>query len=208
MNMKFKTIEDKAEWLNPETDTRNISDEFKGMSTEIIRMSLQSRRVPAVNIAMNLTHDFNKSSVLRSNECFAFREFVLFNKPNDQDEKSTEGIKKFDRRGSVGMQNYANIVHTADWFTTLQQYKDEGYTIFAVDNIASYNPQPIYDAVLPLKTVFVYGEEGLGLSDEVIKACDQMIYIEQYGICRSLNISQAAAICMYEYSRQNRIPLD
>lgn len=195
---------DKPEYLNPETDTRNVIDEFKGMATEIIRMSMQKRRVPAVNVTMNLTHDFNKASVLRANEAYAFREFALVNKINPQLPDKPEGIKKFDRRGSVGVENYANVRHTTDWLSLLTEYRDEGYKIFAVDNIDEYEPVIIYDAVMPEKSVFVYGEEGLGLSKEIIEFCDEMIYIPQFGVPRSLNISQAAATVMYEYAKQNQ----
>lgn len=194
---------DKPEYLNPETDTRNVVDEFKGMSTEIIRMSMQARRVPAVNVAMNLTHDFNKASVLRSHEAFAFKEFVLINKVNEQDPENSAGVKKFNKRGTVGAHLYANIRHETNWEKLFAEYKNEGYTIFAVDNIEGYKPKPIYSVSFPVKSVFVYGEEGLGLSDAVIEFCDEMIYIPQYGIPRSLNIAQAASIVMYDYCRQN-----
>lgn len=195
---------DKPEYLNPATDTRNVVDEFKGMSTEIIRMRMQSRRVPAVNIAMNLTHDFNKASVLRSHEAHAFKEFILINKVNEQDPTNPSGVKKFNKRGTVGTHLYSNIKHTTDWKTVIEGYRSEGYTIFAVDNIDSYQPKSIDEAAMPVKSVFVYGEEGLGLSNEVIESCDEMIYIPQYGIPRSLNIAQAASIVMYEYARQNK----
>lgn len=197
-------ITDKPEYLHPTTDTRNVADQFKGMSTDAIRLAMQPVRVPAVNIAMNLTHDFNKGSVLRASEAHAFKEFVLVNHPNPQRPESKEGIKKVDWRGAVGMRAYANIRYVVDWENLLDNYRSEGYTIFAVDNIPSYEPKPIYDTVMPLKSAFVYGEEGLGLSNEVIAKCDKMIYIPQFGVVRSLNIAQAAAICMYEYSRQNR----
>ena len=195
---------DKPEYLNPSTDTRNVADEFKGMETSIIRMAMDKRRVPAVTVVMNLTHDFNKASVLRAHEAHAFKEFVLINKVNDQDPQNPDGVKKFNKRGTVGTHLYANVKHTTNWFKVLEDYRKEGYTIFAVDNIESYNPKPIDEAVMPAKSVFVYGEEGLGLSDEVIEACDEMIYIPQFGVPRSLNIAQAASICMYEYARQNK----
>jgi len=198
------TNADKPEYFDPETDTRNVADEFKGLSTEIIRMNMQTRRVPAINVAMNLTHDFNKASCLRSGEAFAFKEFVFVNKPNDQVPSSVEGVKRWNKTGSVGMEHYANVRHLIDWQSLFNEYREQGYTIFAVDNISSYKPKAIYDAVMPEKSVFVYGEEGLGLSSEMIEACDEMIYIPQYGIPRSLNIAQAASIVMHEYTRQNR----
>jgi tRNA G18 (ribose-2'-O)-methylase SpoU len=189
--------------MDPAADTRNVADEFKGMSTDAIRLAMQPRRTQLINVAMNLTHEFNKSACLRAAEAHGSKLFVFVNKVNDQDPTNPEGVRKWDKRGAVGMANYHNIRHTVDWKALFAEYRAEGYAIYAVDNnIAFGEPQVIYNTTFPEKTMFVYGEEGLGLSDEMLKACDAMVYIPQFGVVRSLNISQAAAICMYEYSRQ------
>jgi tRNA G18 (ribose-2'-O)-methylase SpoU len=189
---------------NKLNDKRNVVDEFKTMSIETIRMSMDKRRVPAVNMTMNLTQDFNKSSSLRSSEAFAFSEFIFVNRVNPQEKITNFGVKKWDKRGSVGMNHYANIRHCTDWKSVLNEYKERGYKIFAVDNIAEYKPQVVYEVELPAKSLFVYGEEGRGLSKDLVEASDSMIYIPQYGIPRSLNIASAASIIMYEYARQNK----
>lgn len=191
--------------IDPATDTRNVADEFKGMTVDAIRLEMQKRRTPLVNIAMNLTSDFNKSSVLRAANSFAAREFILVNRVNDQNPTSIQGIKKFDKRGAVGMTHYETVRHTTDWKALFVEFREQGYTIFAVDNNIDFaEPQAIYNTTFPEKTVFVYGEEGLGLSEEMLRASDAMVYIPQFGVVRSLNISQAAAVCMYEYSRQHQ----
>ena len=196
---------DSTQEFDPLTDTRNIADEFKGMSVDAIRLAVQKIRTPMVNIAMNLTSDFNKSSVLRAHNAHAGREFVLVNRVNEQDPSNTEGIKKWDKRGAVGTAHYETLKYVTDWETLFEGYRAEGYTIYAVDNNVDFGePVAIYNEVFPEKTAFVYGEEGLGLSPEMIRACDAMVYIPQFGTVRSLNISQAAAVCMYEYSRQHR----
>jgi tRNA G18 (ribose-2'-O)-methylase SpoU len=192
-------------YFDPKTDTRNVADEFKGMSTDAIRLEMQPRRTPLVNIVMNLTSDFNKSSVLRAANAHAAREFIMINRINDQDPTNPQGAKKFDNRGAVGMVHYETVRHTTDWKSVFAEFREQGYTIYAVDNnVAFGEPKVIYNTVLPEKTVFVYGEEGLGLSNEMLEACDEMVYIPQFGVVRSLNISQAAAVCMYEYSRQHQ----
>lgn len=43
----------------------------------------------------------------------------------------------------------------------------------------------------PEKSVFLFGEEQIGLADELIQAADKMIYIPQTGSVRSLSISGA-----------------
>lgn len=199
-------MEDVTLEIDPAADVRNVVDEFKGLSVDTIRLQMQARRTPLVNIATNLTSDFNKSSIMRAGEAHAAREFVLLNRVNDQLPEAPEGVKRYDRRGAVGMHNYANLRHLAypRWIELFAGYRAEGYSIFAIDNVVDFEPKPIYDAQLPEKTAFVYGEEGPGLPSEIIEACDEMLYIPQFGVVRSLNVAQAAAVCMYEYSRQHR----
>jgi tRNA G18 (ribose-2'-O)-methylase SpoU len=192
--------------INPATDTRNVIDEFKGMSDDFVRLELQKRRTPMISIALNLSHDFNKAACMRAHNAYAGKKFIFLNKPNDQIKDSKEGTKRWDKRGAVGTQNYESISHLSIeyWEELFSDLRSEGYRIYAVDNSTGFSPKPIYDTVMPELSVFVYGEEGLGIPTEIIKACDEMIYIPQFGSVRSLNISQAAATVMYEYSRQHR----
>lgn len=43
------------------------------------------------------------------------------------------------------------------------------------------------------------GNEGKGLPQEVLNICDSTLEIEQYGTTRSLNVSVAAGIVLYDY---------
>jgi tRNA G18 (ribose-2'-O)-methylase SpoU len=60
----------------------------------------------------------------------------------------------------------------------------------------------------PMTPCFIMGSEGHGLSDEfmkIMKPIAQTLTISQYGLVRSLNVSIAASIVMYEYLRQMRV---
>lgn len=60
----------------------------------------------------------------------------------------------------------------------------------------------IQECRLPSPCVWVFGHEGQGLSPEVLSRCELRLRIEQPGGQESLNVAAAAAICMYEASRQ------
>lgn len=188
-------------------DTRNVADEFKGLSNEDIRDALAERRTDMVCIAQNLTHDFNKSSCVRNMNAFSGRKFIFLNRDNEQNPEAPHGKKHWDRRGAVGAQNYENIEHYrhARWAEVFAQLHAEGYTIYAVDNIPQYEPRNVYTEQFPAKSAFVYGEEGIGLSDELIQACDRMIYIPQTGSVRSLNIGVAHGIVSAFYTAQHAV---
>jgi len=46
---------------------------------------------------------------------------------------------------------------------------------------------------------FVFGEENLGVDEELRKISSKVLYIKQYGSVRSLNVGCASAIVMYDY---------
>jgi tRNA G18 (ribose-2'-O)-methylase SpoU len=191
--------------IDPADDTRNVIDMFKGMNEDIIRGEQEKRRTKMVSIALNMTHDFNKSSVLRNHSAFTGGRFIFLNRPNDQID-TREGTKRWDKRGSVGVQNYNTVEHLAitHWRELFAALRADGYRIFAVDNTVGFDPKPVYRADLPEKSVFVYGEEGPGIPREIIEECDEMVYIPQQGVTpRSVNVAVAAGIVMYEYMRQH-----
>lgn len=169
----------------------NVMPQFTNMDVDQIKELLAHGRSPLINVCMNLTSDFNKSSVIRAANAFLAQETILV------------GGKKYDRRGTVGMHHLELIKHADNLEEVVAYLHASDYTVYAVDNIPSYNPRVIYDVELPKKSAFVYGEEQLGLSQGSIELCDSMIYIPQRGAARSLNVAQSAAVVMAEYTRQH-----
>lgn len=191
--------------ISPVSDTRNVADEFKGVAVEQIRETLDTRRTQMVCIAQNLTSDFNKSSCVRNMNAFSGRKFIFLNRENEQNPDAPTGVARWDKRGAVGANHYEHIEHYRHdrWKEVFTTLRDEGYTIYAVDNIPSYNPVSVYTEQFPEKSVFVYGEEGLGLTADIINACDRMVYIPQTGSVRSLNIAVAHGIVSAFYTAQH-----
>jgi 23S rRNA (guanosine2251-2'-O)-methyltransferase len=52
--------------------------------------------------------------------------------------------------------------------------------------------------------VIVFGREGAGLHDLVRRTCDHLLRIPMAGGVRSLNVSTAGAVVLYEAARQRR----
>ncbi len=66
----------------------------------------------------------------------------------------------------------------------------------------SDNATCIYDTELPEDVAFIVGSERNGLSDELLAQCDMVVYIPVPGPTRSLNVSHAAAVALFEWQRQ------
>lgn len=201
------TSRETAYTIEQALDPRNVHDQFKGMNDDIIRGEQETRRIPLITIALNLSHDFNKSTVARTASAMATRKFYFLNKPNNQKIGHPEGTKHWDKRGAVGVQNYNSYIHYD--INRYQELFDElhadGYTIYAVDNIPGYDAKIVYDVELPERTVFVMGEEGLGIPEEIVRATDGMIFLGMHGVSpRSYNVSVAHGMVCGEYMRQHR----
>ena len=182
--------------LTRSADYRNVTDFYKGKSDDEIRADLDQRRGEMISIMQNLSHDFNKASAVRNSNAFGMRKLIFLNPENPAIPDAPEGIKKWDRRGSLGTQNYEHIEHrrVTDYQAVFDQLHADGYTIYAVDNTPGYQPQSLYNVTFPAKSAFLFGEERLGLADDLIAAADAMIYIPQYGSVRSINVDVAHGI--------------
>ncbi|CAM4246181.1 TrmH family RNA methyltransferase [Weissella hellenica] len=192
--------------LSRSADYRNVTDFYKGKTDDEIRTALDMQRGEMVSIMQNLSHDFNKASAVRNSNAFGMRKLIFLNPENPAIPDAKEGIKKWDRRGSLGTQNYEHIEHhrIIDYPAIFKQLHQEGYTIYAIDNTPGYDPQSLYDVQFPAKSAFLFGEEKLGLADDLIAAADEMVYIPQYGSVRSINVGVAHGVIAAFYASQHQ----
>lgn len=80
----------------------------------------------------------------------------------------------------------------------IDAYRKEGYHIYAT---ALQNAKPLRSIAVRSKHVLIMGNEGSGVSNEVLNKCDEAVYIEMKTF-ESLNVAVAGAICMYEFSKE------
>lgn len=61
----------------------------------------------------------------------------------------------------------------------------------------------LWSAVLPSSSVLMFGNEGEGLSDHLISACEKLVKIPFNMAVDSLNLGAAVAVVAFEYRRRN-----
>lgn len=88
-------------------------------------------------------------------------------------------------------------VPTAD---VLRDIVPDGYEYVAVETTP--DSTNIYASELPRKAVLVVGSEVHGVSDAVLELCPRRVYIPMTGPDTSMNVSQAAAVALFEWVRQ------
>lgn len=170
-------------------DKRNVLDKYRYWTVAAIKADLDITRASLHVAIENWQHDLNIGTIVRAANAFNVETVHII------------GKRHWNRRGAMVTDRYMNIVHhdTVDEFVTVM--KDDKRQIIAVDILP--DAIPISSTVLPQKTVLVFGGEGPGLSDEMQKAADKIVMIEQFGSTRSVNVGVAAGIAMYVWVQQN-----
>ncbi|MEI3606010.1 RNA methyltransferase [Pseudogracilibacillus sp. SE30717A] len=78
---------------------------------------------------------------------------------------------------------------------TITRLKQENYTIWAS---ALRNAMNYKEAKIEGKVALIVGNEGAGISEEILQMADKIIKIPIYGKAESLNVSVATGILMYK----------
>jgi tRNA G18 (ribose-2'-O)-methylase SpoU len=84
--------------------------------------------------------------------------------------------------------------------SNLRKIVPDGKKIVAIET--ADNATCIYDTSLPEDVAFVVGSESHGLSEDLLAQCDLVVYIPVPGPTRSLNVSHAAGVALFEWQRQ------
>jgi len=101
-------------------------------------------------------------------------------------------------RAAQGAHFALNIVEGADLLAFVAHYA--GQVVALVPAVS----KALYDLDLAKSTAFVIGNEGAGLSAELLAAVSVHATIPMPGKSESLNAAAAAAICLFEMARQRR----
>lgn len=169
------------------SETRNIIDHYHYWEHDAILADLDTKRNNYSVVCSNLHNDFNISTVVRNANAFLAREVIIF------------GSKQWDRRGSVGTHNYNRMKYfKEDQFDELVSYISGG-SIVAVDNIGSAVDLPSYKWEREKHTFLIFGQEQVGVPEQLLRLATDVVYIPQYGTVRSLNVGTASGIVMNDY---------
>lgn len=114
-------------------------------------------------------------------------------------------------KGTVDPYNEKCVRSTMSALCNIPIFEDvtlsEFYDFIKDNTIKTYatsleNAKPYHTILYPKRTMIILGNEGNGVSREIIEMCDQAITIPMYGDIESLNVSIAAALCMYKVREQ------
>ena len=174
-------------------DTRNLIDKYKGMTNEQVFDTLNKKRTSLEIAIENVEHDFNIGSIVRTANSFNVSKVHII------------GKKKYNRRGAMCTDKYLEIVHhpTLDDFLKTQGNRE----LVAIENNTP-RAKELHAKKFAKNTTLIFGSENNGITKELLEKVADVRYIESFGSTRSVNVGAAAAIAMYEWTRQNILTLN
>ncbi|RXG30816.1 TrmH family RNA methyltransferase [Leeuwenhoekiella marinoflava] len=138
-------------------------------------------------------HLHNTSAVMRSCDAFGVQDVHVI--------EELKG-KRIDREIAMGAQKWTTVHRYDSTKNALDQLKQNGYRIVATT--PHHTAHKLEDFKLNQPTALFFGSEKDGLTETVIEAADDYVYIPTFGFTQSLNISVCAAILLQELTQRMR----
>ena len=168
-------------------DTRNLIDKYKGLTNERVFDELAKKRTGLEIAIENVEHDFNIGSIVRTANSFNVSKVHII------------GKKKYNRRGAMCTDKYLEIIHHPTLADFLETQKDR--ELVAIENNTP-RAKELHSKVFTKNTTLIFGSENNGITESLLEKSADVRYIESFGSTRSVNVGAAAAIAMYEWTRQ------
>jgi tRNA G18 (ribose-2'-O)-methylase SpoU len=179
--------------LDPELlrdgDRRNVVDGYRYWRQQAIIDDLDAKRHPFHVAIENWAHDLNIGTVIRCANAFLAEAVHIV------------GRKKWNRRGAMVTDRYQHVIHHATIDELVEWCRQRSLPLLGVDNFPGSVPIDGYD--LPRACMFLFGQEGPGLTREAQDASEVVLHIRQFGSTRSINAGVASAVAMHEWVRRH-----
>jgi 23S rRNA (guanosine2251-2'-O)-methyltransferase len=159
--------------------------------SELIELAKQEN---GVIVALDEVQDpHNLGAVLRVAEATAAVGVIL---PQDRSAQLTPAARKV----SVGASELVPVCQVVNLRRALQDLKKAG--VWVIGAAVSDEAQDLFSFEPNLPCVLVLGSEGRGLRQGILEECEQLVRIPMRGVLDSLNVSQSAAVLLYEFLRR------
>ena len=138
-------------------------------------------------LVYNIGKKKNFGDILRSAAAFGVREVFVV------------GAKKLSLFGNQGTQRYCSFTH----FDSIEEAKVElrkrGVKLVGIE--ITDTAAPIQEHPFSGPTCFMEGNEGSGMNQQQLDACDSFVFIPQYsGATASLNVATATGIVFHHFA--------
>lgn len=157
---------------------------------------LNKRQSDLTVVLENVFDPHNISAVMRTCDAVGVQEVYVLN-------TKIPRHKKFGARSSSSAAKWLSVYQFTDaeaCFNALRQKYDRILTTHLSSDAVN-----LYDIDFTNRIALVFGNEHSGVSEEIRTMADGNFIIPQVGIIKSLNISVACAVTLYEAQRQKKL---
>lgn len=161
--------------------------------TEKLLKVLRQRQANLTVVMENVQDPHNISAVMRTCDAVGIQDIFIVN-------TKIPRHKKFGAKSSSSAAKWLTVHQFDDVTACFKALRNSYETILSTH--LSGDAVSLYDINFTKSTALVFGNEHSGVSEEVRTLADGNFIVPQMGIIRSLNISVACAVSIYEAFRQ------
>lgn len=176
-------------------DHRGVAAELAALAyvdvEDILAAAEEKGEQPFVILLDQVEDPHNLGAVIRTALCAGAHGLIL-------PKRRAAALNQTVVRTSAGAANYLPVARVANLNQALDRLKQAGCWAVAAD----MDGEPMWGCDLTGPVALVLGGEGAGVSPLLKKNCDLVAAIPMQGSLGSLNVSNAAAVLMYEILRQ------
>ena len=149
----------------------------------------KASKTPLVVVLDNIRSMHNVGSIFRTADCFLAQHIFLCGLTPEPGHHEIE-------KTALGATQTVSWSKEKSTVTCLTKLKSKGYRIVALEQAEGSIDLREYSVIGP--TALVLGHEVMGVQQEVIGTCDDVIEIKQFGTKHSLNVSVSAGMALFE----------
>lgn len=158
---------------------------------DILAYAKSREEDPFLIILDGIEDPHNLGAIIRTAECAGAHGVII-------PKRRAAGITEVISKTSAGAIEYIRCARVPNIVQTIEKLKANGIWIAACD----MDGKTLYESNLKGPIGIVIGGEGLGIGKLVKEKCDFVVSIPVKGHIHSLNASNAAAVVLYEVTRQ------
>lgn len=155
--------------------------------------TLEMHKRPALALLGEVQDPHNVGAIIRSAAAFGLAGVLI-------PEHNQAGVTGAVVKSSAGMTFRIPLVSIGNVNTTVALLKERGFWIYglSMEGTASVGTE-----AFTTPSVFIVGNEGSGIREKTLEACDITLSIPMHKRTESLNAAVSAAVVFYEWSRKH-----
>lgn len=155
---------------------------------------LESLKEEALLVVLDgVTDPHNLGAVLRVADAAGAHGVIV---PKDR----AVGLNATVRKVASGAAESVPLVSVTNLARSLDEMKEYGLAVVGASEDA---PKTLYDIDIERRVAWVFGSEGAGMRRLTRERCDRLARLPMHGSVQSLNVSVAAAVCLFETRRRH-----